>query len=427
MTFTPSAALSPSTAYTVTITATDGNGGTVQAGGAWSFTTATPPGTPGVCPCTLFDDSTQPGVPQSDDGAAVTLGVRFSPTVDGTVTGVRFYKGVGNTGSHVGSLWSVSGTRLATGTFSGESSAGWQTLTFDQPVSVSSGAEYVASYRTGVGRYSYSSGAFGDADLSRPPLRVTRTAGAYSYADGYPGNTASSSYLVDVVFLKAAAQVAVASATPAAGATGVARRTPVTVELTAPVASGWSLAVTRQPAGTAVAGSTSVDASGKVVTFTPSGTLAGDADFRAQLSGVVSTDGATLPTQTWAFRTRAPDPTSAQTMFSDDVPRVVSSTDSSAIEVGTSFRVARAGTVTAVRFFKGDGNTGTHTGALWTSSGTRLATVTFTNETASRVADRDAAHAGRRRARHDVRRVLPGAGGALLGLGGLLRERGHER
>ena len=36
----------------------------------------------------------------------VELGLRFTPTVDGFVTGVRFYKGAGNTGTHVGSLWS---------------------------------------------------------------------------------------------------------------------------------------------------------------------------------------------------------------------------------------------------------------------------------------------------------------------------------
>jgi hypothetical protein len=37
--------------------------------------------------------------------------------------------------------------------------------------------------------------------------------------------------------------------------------------------------------------------------------------------------------------------------------------------------------VQGVRFYKGTGNTGTHTGALWSRTGTRLALVTFTNET----------------------------------------------
>jgi hypothetical protein len=39
--------------------------------------------------------------------------------------------------------------------------------------------------------------------------------------------------------------------------------------------------------------------------------------------------------------------------------------------------------VTAIRFYKGSSNTGTHTGYLWRAGGTKLATVTFTGETAS--------------------------------------------
>ena len=206
VTFTPTAPLAATTRYTVTIAATDSLGRPVQSGATWSFTTARPPGVPGVCPCSLFDDSTQPARLEDPDPKAVTLGVRFSPTVAGTVTGVRFYKGPANTGSHTGVLWSTTGTRLAQGVFTGESVAGWQTLTFAQPVSVTAGTEYVASYRTTVGRYSVTPGAFGDADLSRPPLRVTRSAGAYSYADAYPANTSSASYLVDVVFEKAPAR-----------------------------------------------------------------------------------------------------------------------------------------------------------------------------------------------------------------------------
>ena len=54
------------------------------------------------------------------DTAAVELGVKFRSDVDGYVTGVRFYKGTGNTGTHVGHLWSATGTNLGTVTFTGE-------------------------------------------------------------------------------------------------------------------------------------------------------------------------------------------------------------------------------------------------------------------------------------------------------------------
>jgi hypothetical protein len=65
------------------------------------------------------------------------------------------------------------------------------------------------------------------------------------------------------------------------------------------------------------------------------------------------------------------------------VPGTPASTDTRAAELGLKFRSSVAGYVRGVRFYKGSGNTGTHTGALWSRTGTKLAQVTFTNETAS--------------------------------------------
>ena len=59
------------------------------------------------------------------------------------------------------------------------------------------------------------------------------------------------------------------------------------------------------------------------------------------------------------------------------------STNNQAIEVGMQFTSNVAGYVTGVRFFKATANTGLHVGNLWTASGTNLAKVAFTNETAS--------------------------------------------
>jgi hypothetical protein len=65
------------------------------------------------------------------------------------------------------------------------------------------------------------------------------------------------------------------------------------------------------------------------------------------------------------------------------VPSTLSSTDSSSTEVGLRFKSDVAGYITGVRFYKSAQNTGIHTGNLWDNSGKLLATVTFTNETAS--------------------------------------------
>ena len=41
--------------------------------------------------------------------------MKFKADFDGTVTGIRFYKAAANTGTHIGSLWTAGGTRLAPG------------------------------------------------------------------------------------------------------------------------------------------------------------------------------------------------------------------------------------------------------------------------------------------------------------------------
>ena len=51
--------------------------------------------------------------------------------------------------------------------------------------------------------------------------------------------------------------------------------------------------------------------------------------------------------------------------------------------MGTALTSDIPGYVTAIRFWKASNETGTHTGNLWTASGTLLATATFESETSS--------------------------------------------
>jgi hypothetical protein len=72
------------------------------------------------------------------------------------------------------------------------------------------------------------------------------------------------------------------------------------------------------------------------------------------------------------------------TIFSASAtPQVLSDSDSGSVELGVKFRASQAGTISAIRFYKGGQNTGTHTGTLWSATGQQLATATFSNETAS--------------------------------------------
>ena len=376
ITFTPASALNGLVAYTATLSGTDTQGNDVTSGKTWTFTTATPPPPPAVCPCTLFDASTTPTIVDSGETSAVTLGVQFSATKDGSVTGLRFYKGANNTGSHVGTLWSADGTALATGTFTGESASGWQTLSFDHPVAVSKNTQYVVSYRSTTGSYSLTPNAFAAADLSRPPLQVTATSGVYSYATGFPTSTSASNYFVDPVFVDSAPAIWMTSTTPASGAVDVARGASITARFSTPVsASGFSMTVKQE--ANPISGTTALSADASSLIFKPDATLPADSDITVTVSGVTSTGGAALATQVWTFHTTAAD-TVTESLFGNQTPAEVSSSDNSAVELGTVFTPTHPGIVSGVRFYKGTGNDGTHTGSLWSIDGTRLATVTFT-------------------------------------------------
>ena len=134
------------------------------------------------------------------------LGVKFTVDTPGSVTGIRFYKGTGNTGTHIGHLWTSGGTQLASVTFTGESSTGWQQANFPSPVTVSPGTTYVASYLAPSGHYSVSGAGLSSA-FNHPPLQAvansTSANGVYTYGGSiaFPSSSYNASnYWVDVLF-----------------------------------------------------------------------------------------------------------------------------------------------------------------------------------------------------------------------------------
>jgi len=76
--------------------------------------------------------------------------------------------------------------------------------------------------------------------------------------------------------------------------------------------------------------------------------------------------------------------TGPETIWGTAAPaKLVKHSDRAGVELGTRFTVKTAGAATGVRFYKTTGNTGAHTGTLWSSSGKKLATAKFTSESAS--------------------------------------------
>jgi hypothetical protein len=88
-----------------------------------------------------------------------------------------------------------------------------------------------------------------------------------------------------------------------------------------------------------------------------------------------------------ATATPSPTPTStvAQSLFTTQVPATTSNSDGTNVnyELGMRFKASVSGKITGVRFYKSSKETGTHTGKIYSSTGTLLASGTFTSETAS--------------------------------------------
>jgi len=152
--------------------------------------------------------SAVPKTTTDPDTRAVELGLRFRATQAGAVTGVRFYQGPQNTGSHLGRLWDSAGRLLAQASFAASSTTGWQQVKFGTPIALTPGTEYVVSYFAPHGRYAADKGYFErGAKVSGPLVALadtkTKPNGLFRYGaqGGFPTSTWwSANYYVDVLF-----------------------------------------------------------------------------------------------------------------------------------------------------------------------------------------------------------------------------------
>ena len=365
--------------YRVTSVDPSGNASTSPA------TSSAPASFVAVAAVTVWPSTATPSVADSGDSGAAELGMKFRSDLAGVVTAVRFYKAAANTGVHIGNLWSSTGTLLGTVTFSNESASGWQQESFAAPIPIAANTTYIVSYYAPTGHYSLNSAFFASSGVDNAPLHALSEAidgpnGVYAYsaASAFPNQTFNSSnYWVDVVFAESVAPPIITSVT-------------VTPSPTA-AAIAWStdkLSNSRVDYGTSasnlnlnVADTTMVTAH----TINLVGLTTGVTYYYRVTSVDAQGNSTTSPPLTSAAASfvpsAAPQPKSIWTTSA--TPALTDSNDSAAVELGMKFRSDISGYVTGVRFYKGAANTGVHVGNLWSSSGVRLGTVQFGNETAS--------------------------------------------
>ena len=134
----------------------------------------------------------------------------------------------------------------------------------------------------------------------------------------------------------------------------------------------------------------SYNSSSKTATLTPSAALAEGISYTATVrggssAGVKDLAGNALATDyVWSFTTAVGGPPPTYSVWDDTAtPATLAEPDTNAVELGMKFRSSVAGYITGIRFYKSATNTGAHVGNLWSSTGTRLGTVNFENESAS--------------------------------------------
>ena len=192
--------------------------------------------------------------------------------------------------------------------------------------------------------------------------------------------------------------VSVGATVISAALSGVTATNTLTVQ-----AAPLVMTTTSMPTGTvSVAYSAALSATGGTTPYTWSiagGSLPGGLALNAATG---PSSGTPTNTGTFTFNARVNDAGSPQQLASNAlsitissalasmtiwpstaVPGTVDSGPDSAVELGVKFKSDVTGRISGIRFYKATANTGTHVGNLWSTNGTKLATATFSGETAS--------------------------------------------
>jgi uncharacterized protein DUF4082 len=157
----------------------------------------------------LFTASNTPAQTNLNDGSPLEVGVKFTSSVAGQITALKFYRSANDNGPDLLDLWTSTGTKLASATFTNTAASGWQTVSLTTPVSIAANTTYVASYHT-TGTYVVTDNFF-TADVTSGVLTAPSTTnaggnGVYAYggtntAGLFPTYTFNaSSYWADGVF-----------------------------------------------------------------------------------------------------------------------------------------------------------------------------------------------------------------------------------
>ncbi len=315
ITLRPSSSLAIATSYTARLTTgiRSSVGTPLASTVTWTFTTAD-------CPCSLMSSLTPEttDLPVTDGRTGpgpytYELGTKIAVDSTANLIALKYWKDPGETGTHVGRLWSSTGTQLAQVTFQNETTSGWQRQGLTTPVQLQAGQTYVVSIGLNT-RYVVTQ--FGlQSQLSSGPLRTVSDGenGVFASAAGnFPTSSYhSSNYFVDGVINlpgKPARTPSVTSVSPLSGASGVSTSTRVTAMFNVPLSSSsvsTSTFTLTSAAGQSVPATVTYNDDTATATLRPLSPLAVSTTYTARLTTGIRSDDETpmASAYSWSFST----------------------------------------------------------------------------------------------------------------------------
>jgi hypothetical protein len=154
---------------------------------------------PLICQVSMFTTQTPT---ETDTAANYEDGTQFSSSVRGSIVGLRYWRAVGETGTHTGRLWDdATGHLLGQLTFTSDTGSGWITTMFSSPIAITANTVYRVSYNQNAKNVKISCGL--NPPITNGPL--TALQGGYITPSGnFPGppngtNTCSNLF-ADIIF-----------------------------------------------------------------------------------------------------------------------------------------------------------------------------------------------------------------------------------
>ncbi len=329
----------------------------------------------------LFSPTATPAILNATDGSGSNgdyeLGMEFKTAIAGEIQALRYYKASSETGTHIGKIWSNTGQLLASVTFSNETASGWQEQALTTPFSIAANTTYVVSVNTNQYYVATSNGLGTTLTNGDITAVADGSNGVFNATPGLFPNKSykNTNYFRDIVF---------ASPPPpnTLGQVSISGTAVQNQSLTATVTdpdglTGANINYQWQQSSN---GTDWANISGQT-----NSTLTLDSSLIGQRIRVQATYMDALGYSENIFSLGSnPITVAMESLFKlTATPAITNATDKVPYELGMEFRSAQTGTIQSIRYWKAPSETGTHVGKIWSSSGQLLASVTFSNETAS--------------------------------------------